>query len=224
MIQGKLIADAAPAVVSAIGGVTNLLSGGKIYRKQMRDLQKRKQQNESTFNKEYYADPTQLASNQAALTKANELFRRQTKNAQATDAVMGGNGKATAQAIESAANTTGNMMSRMAESNQARKERERTKYETRKDQLNAQINALREARKNNLAKAATETTKVAANSFINPVGLGGKKKTEDAPQSPETANGWTKDGEMWSQVGDEGELYLATSPNGENEGALIAGK
>lgn len=117
-------------LIGSLGGFGASLAGGilagnaanKGYRQQQEIFNKRLQDIKAHRDALYYQDPTQSATNQAAVTEARDLLADQAKQTEAAAAVTGGTPEAVALEKAAASKAVGDMMQKQAVQGEARKD------------------------------------------------------------------------------------------------------
>ena len=106
----------------AIGGsIAGGIAGADAAKKQRRMLEEQKQKNQAWYDKNYYADPTQRADAQAAISRMRDVMQERTKRTAGTTAVVGGTEEAVAAEKEAQNNALADVVTNIAASNKQEK-------------------------------------------------------------------------------------------------------
>lgn len=128
---GKIIESAGygiKATGSIVGNILSSSAARKTRRQINQQLDNQENRATSEFESQYYADPSQLAGNQLALTKMQDYLRDQRKARAAANAVAGGTEESVAAAKAVDNQSVGNLAANMASSTEARRNALRDQY------------------------------------------------------------------------------------------------
>lgn len=124
---------------SVIGGMKAARENKKIEN----DIKGQLDENEDRFNREYYEDPTKLASAQAMMTAVEDAVLKRNKASAGTQAVMGGTEESVAAAKAANNKMTSDTASKITVAGEQRKQQIENQYLNRKEALKGQLNSLR---------------------------------------------------------------------------------
>lgn len=128
---GKILEGAGygmKATGSIFGNIFSSRAARKTNRLVNQQLDNQESRATSEFESQYYADPSQLAGNQLALTKMQDYLRDQRKARAAANAVTGGTEESVAAAKAVDNQAVGNLAANMASSTEARRNALRDQY------------------------------------------------------------------------------------------------
>lgn len=117
-----LIGSLAGSAISAVGGIAAGKTLSKGYKQQEEIYNNRINDVKSHRDNVYYADPSQNAENQAAVTNAKTVLDNSTKNAVQSNVVTGGSDESVALAKGQATQSVGTMMQNAATDSSKEKE------------------------------------------------------------------------------------------------------
>lgn len=155
---------------SAIGGALGIggsifggISASKAMKRIKKNLEGQKSENEAWYNRRYNEDATQRADAQRILTLTNENIRNRNRQAAGTQAVMGGTEESVAAAKAANNEALAEATSQIAVNGERRKDAIESQYQAKKEDLNAQLNGLEQARAQGIAQAVQGVAQAGAN-------------------------------------------------------------
>lgn len=128
---GKILEGAGygvKATGSIFGNIFSSRAARKTNRRINEQLDSQERRANSEFESQYYADPSQLAGNQLALTEMQRYLREQRQSRAAANAVTGGSEESVAAAKAVDNQTVGNLAANIGASTEARRNALRDQY------------------------------------------------------------------------------------------------
>ena len=149
----SIAAAAISAATSIAGGIIKSRRAKAAAEANQRELDSMKSENEGFYNRNYYADATQLADNRAILTEAADRLRRNSQAAAGRAAVTGATNASVAAAKEANNASYAEMIRNVAANAQQRKNAVQDNYLTNRMNLGKAQMGVTEARNNANAAA-----------------------------------------------------------------------
>lgn len=146
---GSIIGGALGVGSSIFGGI----QASKAMKKAKNDLEKRKKENKSWYERRYNEDATQLADAQRILTMTEESIKNRNRHAAGTQAVMGGTEESVASAKAANNQALADAASRIAAAGEARKERIEQQYQQNDSAIRDALNNIEMGKAQNIAQA-----------------------------------------------------------------------
>ena len=144
------------AVAAGMKATSSIFGGSKsarAIRQMRRNLEAQKQVNQDWYDRRYNEDATQRADAMRLLTMTEENIRKRNQQAAGTQAVMGGTEESTAAAKEANNEALANATSDIVAQAEERKDKIEQTYQQRNDQINQQLNGLRQQQAQNIQQA-----------------------------------------------------------------------
>lgn len=182
-MAGAIIGAALTAASAIAGGISN--SARRRAVKRLRGQQLR--DNQTWYNQEYNADPTQRADAARLLTKMKEQLQERTKAARGRQNVIGGTEDSTTATKEANNSTIADTTSKMYASNQARKDNISDEYRKTKAEIQGQQMADEANAEANTAETVKTVAAVGAQ-IANAVDSGEGKSGKSASKTDANAN------------------------------------
>lgn len=152
-----MIGKAIGVGVGAVGGFLSANKMRKAYRNYIKSLEKQKDEAADMYMRNYSQDATMRSDAQRLLNMTDEAARRRTEEANATNAVMGGGTAAQQAAVMQAnANASADVAGRI-----------NTMADTRKDAVEANYTAQKQALDNKIADAKLQRGQQQASAISN---------------------------------------------------------
>lgn len=161
-------------IASALGLAGNLYGGYKAsqamkqaHDKTLQNLEDRKRENQSWYDRTYNEDATQRADAQRILNITAENIKRRNKAAAGTAAVMGGTEESLAATKQANAEALADAASRIAVAGDARREKIEDDYRSQKNSIDDAINSLETGYATNMAQNISQAAGGAASAAGN---------------------------------------------------------
>lgn len=197
-IAPVLIAAGISAAASIGSSIFGSSQARKEKRRQLKAIEKQKAENRNWYNRRYYEDATQRADAQRMLTRTNDAIKKRTQAAYGRKAVVGGTDATLASTQQANAEAMGNAMGDIVANAEARKDDIEQQYRSRQQELDAAASNVRtsysQARRENVANAATGVMNAAASVVANSGDTGASKTSG--------GNGTTATGALAKKLGE----------------------
>jgi hypothetical protein len=177
------------AGMSVAGGIAGGIAQAKAAKAQRQAVERRKQENQSWYDRRYNEDPTQRASAQRMITLVSDSIRNRNRAAAGTQAVMGGTDESLAATKEANNQALSGVTSRIAAEGDARKDAIEEKYLNRKDAISQEEDQLNAEKAKGIAGAIAGVAGAAGGIGSSLSGITSKSK-QPSPAAPDIdANG-----------------------------------
>lgn len=150
---GALISAGIAASSAIAGGVMS----GRATRAKKKALKQEKKENQDWFNRKYYEDATQRADAQRLLQRTQEVIRNRNKQAEGTQAVVGGSEESVAATKEANSKALADAVGQISANAQSQKDAVEANYITEKNRINSGLAEMETQRANNITNAVTNT-------------------------------------------------------------------
>lgn len=198
------------SIISGALGLASSLYGGWKASQAMKgvknNLEKRQQQNQNWYDREYNEDTTQRADAQRVLNETARRIRERNRAAQGLQAVTGGTEESVASTKAANAEAMAEAASRIAAAGENRKEGIEQQYQQTRAGLDNQLNNLEAQRAAALTKAAQGAASAAAtmgSGIDDAIGVGkgvsGVSGVPGAPATPKLKSGKELYDEAWKK-------------------------
>lgn len=176
---GTVMLAIAPLVIaagiSAAASIGNAIFGSNSAARQRREqlaaLRRERDANRAWYNRRYNEDATQRADAQRMMTRVNAYNKKRSQAAAGRRAVVGGTDATLATAQQANAEAVGNALSDISVNAEARKDNIEAQYRSNDQQLASQESSVKaaaeEARRSNVAQAATGVVNAASGVIAN---------------------------------------------------------
>lgn len=141
------------AGLNVAGGIFGGIAAARARRRQKRALRGQLAENERWYNKTYYEDATQRADAQRLFTTLQDKLNANARSAAGRAAVTGGGDELVAQTKAANAAAMGELASSINAQGEARKAAVEEQYRAKRDNIQAQIDALDAGQAANIAQA-----------------------------------------------------------------------
>lgn len=157
-----MLGTAIEAGLKIAGSIFGGIKASKAMRKYKQQIEQKKQENKSWFDRRYNENATQRADAQALMTNLRDAIRRRSENAAGAQAVAGGTEESVAAQKAADADAMSNAVSNINAMGEARKDQIEQQYQEREDGLNAQLGKVQVGRAQNIANAVKGVSDAAA--------------------------------------------------------------
>lgn len=156
---GSMIGGALAIGGSIFGGI----SASKAMKKVKGNIENQVKENQSWYDRRYNEDATQRADAQRILAITNEKIRERNRQAAGTQAVMGGTEESVASTKAANNEALAEAASQIAVNGERRKDQIESQYMQTKAELNGKLNAIEQAKAENVAKAVHGAAQAGSN-------------------------------------------------------------
>lgn len=163
------------AALGAAGSIFGGIAASKAMKGIADDIRRQQRENQDMYDMRYNEDATQRADAQRLLTMTEESIKRRNRAAAGTAAVMGGTNEAAAAEKAAGNEAMVKTVGQVNANGEARKDKIEQQYLARKEQLDGQMNALRQQKAQAITQAIQGVAGAAGDMDFGELKLGNGK-------------------------------------------------